>query len=94
MEKKIGEGHSLTKAMEESALFPEYALRMIEAGESTGKLEDVLKRLSSYYREQNTIRERLRSVLIYPAAIVSIITVTFYLVGNAFSDACDPRNHV
>ena len=29
-----------------------------------------------------------------PAAIVSIITVTFYLVGNAFSDACDPRNHV
>ena len=33
-------------------------------------------------------------LLIFPAAIVSIITVTFYLVGNAFSDACDPRNHV
>lgn len=33
-------------------------------------------------------------LLIFPAAIVSIITITFYLVGNAFSDACDPRNHV
>lgn len=33
-------------------------------------------------------------MLIFPAAIVSIITVTFYLVGNAFSDAADPRNHV
>ena len=33
-------------------------------------------------------------LLIFPAAIVSIITVTFYLVGNAFSDACDPRNHM
>jgi oligopeptide transport system permease protein len=33
-------------------------------------------------------------LLIFPAAIVSIITVTFYLVGNALSDACDPRNHV
>ncbi|MBE5808150.1 MAG: ABC transporter permease [Clostridiales bacterium] len=33
-------------------------------------------------------------LLVFPAAIVSIITVTFYLVGNAFSDACDPRNHV
>ena len=33
-------------------------------------------------------------LLIFPAGIVSIITVTFYLVGNAFSDACDPRNHV
>ena len=30
----------------------------------------------------------------FPAAIVSIITITFYLVGNAFSDACDPRNLV
>ena len=33
-------------------------------------------------------------LMIFPAAIVSLITITFYLVGNAFSDACDPRNHV
>ena len=33
-------------------------------------------------------------LLVFPAGIVSIITITFYLVGNAFSDACDPRNHV
>ena len=33
-------------------------------------------------------------MLVFPAIIVSIITVTFYLVGNAFSDASDPRNHV
>lgn len=33
-------------------------------------------------------------LLVFPAAIVSIITVSFYLVGNAFSDAADPKNHV
>ncbi len=33
-------------------------------------------------------------LLVFPAVIVSLITVTFYLVGNAFSDAADPRNHV
>ena len=33
-------------------------------------------------------------LLIEPAVIVSLITVTFYLVGNAVSDAADPRNHV
>ncbi|MEA4920193.1 MAG: ABC transporter permease [Clostridiaceae bacterium] len=33
-------------------------------------------------------------LLIFPAVIVSLITVTFYLIGNAFSDASDPRNHV
>ena len=33
-------------------------------------------------------------LLIEPAVIVSLITVTFYLVGNAVSDAADPRHHV
>ena len=33
-------------------------------------------------------------LLVFPAVIVSLVTVTFYLVGNAFSDAADPKNHV
>ena len=32
--------------------------------------------------------------LIFPAVIVSLITISFYMIGNAFSDAADPRNHV
>ena len=27
-------------------------------------------------------------------SIVSIISISFYIMGNAFSDAADPRNHV
>lgn len=33
-------------------------------------------------------------LLVFPAVIVSLITVSFYLMGNAVSDAADPRNHV
>lgn len=36
----------------------------------------------------------LRYQLIVPAIVLSIITICFYLVGNAFSDAADPKNHV
>jgi len=32
-------------------------------------------------------------MLIFPAVIISLITVTFYMVGNAFADASDPKNH-
>ena len=35
-----------------------------------------------------------RYQLIFPAIVVSAITVSFYIVGNAFSDAADPKNHV
>ena len=36
----------------------------------------------------------LRYQLIFPAVVLSIITISFYVIGNAFADASDPRNHV
>jgi oligopeptide transport system permease protein len=36
----------------------------------------------------------LRYQLIFPTIVVSVITISFYVLGNAFSDASDPRNHV
>lgn len=35
----------------------------------------------------------LRYQLIYPTIILSIVTVAFYVIGNSFSDAADPKNH-
>lgn len=37
---------------------------------------------------------KLRYQLIFPALIVTFITVAFYMIGNAFADASDPKNHV
>ncbi|MCL2703460.1 MAG: ABC transporter permease [Defluviitaleaceae bacterium] len=36
----------------------------------------------------------LRYQLLIPAAVLCVITISFYLMGNAFSDSADPRNHV
>lgn len=30
----------------------------------------------------------------FPAAVLSIITISFYVLGNVFADAADPRNHM
>ena len=32
--------------------------------------------------------------LAYPTIILSMITISFYIIGNKFSDASDPKNHV
>lgn len=45
-------------------------------------------------RNARSLFMRYPYMLVFPAVIVSVITITFYLVGNAFSDACDPRNHM
>ena len=36
----------------------------------------------------------LRYQLIYPTIALSIVTISFYVIGNAFSDAADPKNHL
>lgn len=35
-----------------------------------------------------------RYQLFFPAAIISVVTVSFYVIGNVFADSADPRNHV
>ena len=32
--------------------------------------------------------------MIFPTLILCVITVSFYIIGNKFADASDPRNHV
>ncbi len=32
--------------------------------------------------------------LLFPTIVLSIITISFYIVGNAFADAADPKNHL
>ncbi|MCI2049180.1 MAG: ABC transporter permease [Lachnospiraceae bacterium] len=36
----------------------------------------------------------LRYQLLFPTAVLAVITISLYIVGNSFADAADPRNHV
>lgn len=35
----------------------------------------------------------LRYQLLFPSAILTLVSVSFYVAGNAFADAFDPKNH-
>ncbi|MGO1468729.1 MAG: ABC transporter permease [Tissierella sp.] len=36
----------------------------------------------------------LRYQLIFPSIILSLITISFYVIGNVFADSADPKNHI
>lgn len=38
--------------------------------------------------------EALRYQLFFPAIALSVVTIAFYIIGNAFADASDPKNHI
>ena len=71
------EGRALSAALEEAGVFPRYMLRMVEIGQVSGRLEQVLSALSAYYRREADTRQSLRRAIAYPAAMAVLIAVVF-----------------
>lgn len=93
MQRETESGKGLAAAMEATGIFPEYAIRMVSAGESAGRLEDVLFQLARYYEDQKTMRGKLRGAVIYPVAMLGIVIVVLAVMLNmvlpAFADVYD-----
>ena len=49
---QVREGRALAAAMTESGAFPDVALKMVEVGEQTGALQEMLNSLSDFYDEE------------------------------------------
>lgn len=89
METVVEQGKGLHTAMEQSGVFPDYALKMVDAGERAGRLEDVLLRLSRYYADQKTIGDKLKNAVRYPTVmlvlIIAVLAVMLTVVLPAFT---------
>ena len=65
---RVNEGAALADAMTASgSVFPELYIGMVRAGEAGGALETVLDRLADYLESQVRLRNKVSSILIYPA---------------------------
>ncbi|MCD6436117.1 MAG: type II secretion system F family protein [Clostridiales bacterium] len=76
-------GEMLSKAMEKhTKVFPELLINMVEAGEMTGKLDDVLNKMAVHYDKENKINSQIKGAMIYPIVLTCVATfaVTFLLV--------------
>ncbi len=49
---QVREGRALASAMLQSGAFPDVAIKMVEVGESTGALQEMLNSLSEFYDEE------------------------------------------
>jgi type IV pilus assembly protein PilC len=48
----VQEGESIAKPMEQSGIFPPLVTRMVEVGEKSGELENMLSKIADFYDEQ------------------------------------------
>ena len=73
--KRLAEGSMLDAALESSSAFPEYMVHLVEIGTKSGKLDTVMNALSTYYSRQQTMRENIKSAIIYPLVLISMMLV-------------------
>lgn len=75
------QGKSLYEALKETGVFPSYMIHMIQLGEETGRLEEVLNSLSSYYDTEAQIRSGIKHAVTYPLIMtILMIAVIFVMV--------------
>jgi len=74
-------GASLSTAMGKyRAVFPPTYIALVAAGESSGKLEEILKRLADTLESQRDFRSRFKSAMVYPAIIFMSMIGVFVLM--------------
>lgn len=80
----VQKGVTLSGAMNRhQKTFPPILINMIEAGEVSGNLDNILERMAVHFEKENKLENKIKSALIYPVVliVVSLAVVIFMLVG-------------
>ena len=74
--KVVDETGSLYVAMKENEQdWPSYMIEMVDIGEQTGRLEDIMVSLSTYYQREGRIRSAAVSAITYPLVLGVMLVV-------------------
>lgn len=68
--KSMDEGRDLAGALTDTGALPDYACRLLEAGQNVGRTQETLEALAVYYDKQDALAIRLKNALIYPVALL------------------------
>jgi len=79
--KEVKEGQSLSETFKKRKFFfPDLAVEMVQTGEETGNLSEMLENLGEYYLEESNAKIQLISTLMEPAIIVFLGVVVGFIV--------------
>ena len=77
---KIGAGEDVADALGRSGVFPPLAVRVFAVGQESGRLEEMLTRLSEDYERQNEMLSARLTALLEPVLILVLATFVGFLL--------------
>ncbi len=71
LQENLEGGSSFSQCLKQfPAVFPEYYVNMVAAGETSGKLDDVLKSITVQMKKDHQLISKVKGALTYPAVVI------------------------
>ncbi len=82
IKKMIEQGSSLRDAFAKyKKVFPPLYIKLLAVGETTGRLDIVLKGIASYIERDDELKKKIHSAFTYPKFVISVVTaVVIFLI--------------
>jgi type IV pilus assembly protein PilC len=80
MRAALNRSGTLSAALEEAGIFPNYLLAMARIGERTGKLDEVMASLANYYQWEAQIKSSVKNAILYPSVLVMMLAVVIAIL--------------
>src|SRR5882757_10991795 len=73
LKQEVSEGRGLSDAMaKQPHIFTDLYINMVRAGEQSGSLVEVLRRMASHFEQFAEVQAKFKSALIYPAMVICV----------------------
>jgi type II secretory pathway component PulF len=82
LKQEVSEGKGLSEAMaKQPHIFSDLYINMVKAGEQSGSLVEVLRRMATHFQQFAEVQAKLTSALVYPALVIcmGIALVAFFM---------------
>ncbi len=79
----VQKGEQLSEALRKDDLYPELMISMIEAGEASGKMDNVVLKLAEHFEHDVKLRNKIKTAMTYPV-ILSILCIAVVLILVAY----------
>lgn len=80
MAAQANEGKQLSEVMKSEACFPVYVQGTVSVGEKTGRFEEALRALRTYYEEKERMNRRMKSALLYPMGVLLLMLIVLTIL--------------
>jgi type IV pilus assembly protein PilC len=68
----IAQGMSLQEGLRQARVFDHFYCQLVAAGEMSGNLDGMLRRLATHLERQHKLRQKVKMALVYPVAVLLI----------------------